>query len=451
MITNFSDLARTPLRETALGIAEAGYGAIEIESVISERIKVEGNVLRIKLRDSESMVDFSDFERVFLVGIGKGSALGCLVLANVLSDRLTQGIALDAQNPESKIPACAEASAGRQNPKLEILVGTHPLPSEANVNATEKIIELAKSLTKKDFLLVLICGGGSSLATASMDELEGATRATKALTLGGADILELNTVRKHLSKFKGGGLAKFTYPATVVSLIASDVLGNDLEMVASGPTILDRTTIEDAEFVLRKYRLDPRDFRLVETPKDRRYFRKTKGVLFVSNEDAVEAMSKKGLELGFSAKIQSLILKGEAKTIFPPFLKIIRPREAIIAAGETTVTFERQAANSKQQGAGKGGRNQEAVLGALSHFFNASHIFQDALVMSFASDARDNTEAAGAIGDYKTFESARESKLDIREYLDNHDSFSFFEKTDDLIFAEKKNFNVADLMLVLRE
>ena len=326
--------------------------------------------------------------------------------------------------------------------KLEILTGTHPLPSKQNVGATQKIVKLAKNLKKDDLLINFICGGGSALACGSQKELKDLILVTKLLTKSGANILELNTVRKHLSEIKGGGLAKIAYPATVVSLIVSDVIGNDLSMVASGPTVFDKTTKKDAEKVLKKYNLNPKRFNLKETPNERKYFKKVKNVLFVCNQDAVLAMNKRAKKLGFKPKIYSLVVKGEARHALLPMLNKIKVGEALLAAGETTVTLDNRPV-------GKGGRNMEAVLGAISNF--QFPISKNLVLLAFATDGRDNTEAAGAIADFSTLEKAKKLKLEPEEFLDQNNSFDFFKKTGDLIFAKSKSFNVSDLMIILRQ
>ena len=457
-IINFKKLAQNSLRRKALLIAEAGYEAIEIEKVIKKRIKLRGNKLKIvhshilenvginknleknavnaELDRLGMEIDLNNFKRIFVIGIGKGSALASAILAKILGKRLNKCIALDINKP-------------LLNSKFLILnskffVGTHPLPSKQNIKATQEIIKLTKSLNEKDLLITFICGGGSALACASKAELKNTTSAIKELTKAGAAISELNTVRKHFSDFKGGNLAKMACPAKVVSLIVSDVCGNDLSNVASGPTVLDKTTKKDAEKILNKYLRKSMLIRaLKETPKDVGCFKNVKNILFVCNQDAIAGMIKKTEELGLKARIHSLALEGEARIAFLPMIKNIKFGETIIAAGETTVSL-------RNQKLGKGGRNQEAVLGAISKFQDSSFKIQDIIVMSFASDAHDNTEAAGAIGDSLTLEKAKKLKLNPQKYLNNHDSFNFFKKTGDLIYAEQKCFNVADLMIVLK-
>lgn len=447
-ILNFKELAKTLLREKTLQIAEAGYGAIDIKKSVSERISSKGDQLEIDFpfAGKKERFDLSRFEKIFLVGIGKGSALASLALAEILGDRLTGGIVLDVQNPVN----CQSLK------NVKCFVGNHPLPGEENAKATKEIMDLAAGLEENDLLINFICGGGSALACAP-GEIEPFIKATSLLTKSGADILELNTVRKHLSDFKGGGLAKIAYPASVISLIVSDVLGNDLSMVASGPTVLDKTTKEDAENILKKFGVNSAEFNFRETEKDEKYFDKVKNFLFVSNRDAVYAMEQKARELGFSPKIHSLELKGEAKDSLAPMAGKIEAGEAILAAGETTVILannQQPTTNDEDKKAfhlagGKGGRNQESVLGLISNYLFL--ISKNLVVLSFASDGRDNSEAAGAIADYLTLEKAGESGLNPADFLKDNNSFCFFEKTEDLLFVEKKYFNVADLMMVIKE
>ncbi|MCL5004349.1 MAG: DUF4147 domain-containing protein [Patescibacteria group bacterium] len=454
IISNFKKLAKNDLRKKALQIAEAGYEAIEIKRVVSRKVKVsrektKEEFLIINTHNKKEKIDLNNYKKIFLVGIGKGSALASVTLAKILGKKLNGGIALDIQKPKLKI----------ENYKLKILTGTHPLPSQQNVNATQKIIKLAKSLGKDDLLITLICGGGSSLMCGSEKELKASQTVFKELTKAGANIMELNTVRKHLSEVKGGGLAKLAYPATVLSLVISDVCGNDLSFVSSGPTVFDKTTKKDAEKILKKYfnvrtsdvsRTSdvPKLIRvLTETPKDKKYFKKVKNILFVCNQDAVMAMLEKAIKLGFSAKIYSLALEGEAMNALLPIVKMVKQKQAIIAAGETTV-------NLKNRPKGKGGRNTEAVLGAVAQIQNsirqpADQILNNLVFISFTSDGRDNTEAAGAIADELTLRKAKKLKMSPIEFLKQNKSFAFFDKTGDLIYAKKRCFNVADLMFVL--
>ena len=444
-IKNFEELATNPLRKKALLIAEAGLNAIDIEKAVDSRIKVEGDILEFHHPAYEKKGDYTswlwgmkinlkEFKRIFIVGIGKGSALASAVLAEKIGDKLTQGIAIDVNEPNLKTYKLKN---------LKTFVGTHPLPSKQNIKATKEVIKLVENLNEDDLLINFICGGGSALACASEKEMEEAAVVFRELTVNGADIKEMNIVRKHISEFKGGGFAKIAYPARAVSLIVSDVIGNDMSTVASGPTVFDMTTKEEAENVFKKYGINSKKFDLLETPKDQRYFKKVKNILFVCNNDAVLAMEEKAKEMELSSRIFSLSYSGEAKEALIKLIDEIWPGGALLAAGETTVTLK----GSKK--IGKGSRNQEAALGLVANYKLLT--IDNIVALAFASDGHDNNEAAGAIVDSETVEKSKKLKLEPEKFLENHDSFHFFEKTGDLIFAEQKSFNVADLMVILKE
>jgi len=449
IITNFKNLAKSPLRKKALQIVEAGYEAINIKKAVLERIKINKNKLFI----SDFFVDLNKYRKIFIIVIGKGSALASAALAEILGKRLAEGIAIDVKKPKLKI----------ENWKLKIFEGTHPNPSAQNIKATKKIVELAEKAGEDDLIISFICGGGSALLCGSEKELKNSREIFSKLTSAGANITEINTIRKHLSEVKGGGLAKIAYPASLISLIIADTplnFKNDrgLSMVASGPTIYDKTIKKDAERVIGKYFnirtsdvFQTSDVQklirvLKETPKNKKYFKKVKNKMFLSNREPIAAMAKKAKQMGFMPKIYSLKLKGEAKDSLVPLINILSYRkvpQVILAGGETIIKLGKNP--------GKGGRNIEAVLGAIHNSqFVIRNKRNNLIIISFASDGRDNTEAAGAIGDILTIDNAEKLKLNFEKYLKNHNTFKFFKKTGDLIFADQKTFNVSDLMLILK-
>jgi glycerate 2-kinase len=438
MINNLKVLAKNPLRKKALLIANAGYEAINIERVVRERIIINKNFLLV----NGEKIDLRKFHRIFILGIGKGSALASLSLAKILGKRLSSGIALDVNKPKSIVNS--SLPTGRQAP-FKVLIGDHPLPSKKNIKATQEIIKLAQKVEKDDLIIAFICGGGSALLCGSEKEMKNSILATKRLTEAGADIVELNTVRKHLSEVKGGGLARLAYPATILSFIASDVptSQDDVSIVASGPFVFDKTIKKDAEKTWKKYFKKNAPFEFLETPKNKEYFKKVKNNLLVSNQDAISAMIKKAKQLQLKPILHSLKVKGEAKNTLSLLTGSKEKGKVVLAGGETTVTL-------KGKNIGKGGRNQEAVLGAITQL-NTENLGLKTVFVSFASDGHDNTKAAGAVGDYLTMEKAKKLKLDPKKYLENHDSFNFFKKTGDLIYADKTSFNVSDLMILLKK
>jgi len=429
VITNFKELATTPLREKALKIINAAYDGIDIKKLTTERICLIGDELHIL----ENKYNLKEYFRVFIVGFGKGSADLAFSLGKILSWRLSDGIVLDVRKPA--IPWFETI------PNIEFLVGSHPLPSSKNIAAATKIEKLVDNLTRRDLLIVLICGGGSILSCSSFQEMSDLIFTDEILTRAAAPIEKINLVRKHFGLFKGGNLAHLAYPAKVVSLIVNDVPSEDLSLVASGLTFKDLSTKKDAATILMDYGLNPFRFNLLETPKDDMFFSNVDNLLFSSNRDAVSLMKKEAVNEEFKVKVETLNLTGEAKDSLSKIYSSINSGEAIIASGETTVKIKKYF--------GKGGRNQEAVLGFLKSIKNTGE--KNFLVASFTSDARDNSEAAGAIGDEEVLKKSAKLNLSLKTFLDDHDSFDFFSRTGDLLYASDSSFNVSDLMLLLKE
>lgn len=424
MIKNFSALATTQLRTDGLTILEAGYKSILTKDVVRSQVQREGDILSLK----DHKIDLTNFSRVFFVAIGKCAVSASEVIEPLLIDRLTSGIVLDV---------CVGNFS-----KLKCCVGTHPFPSEANVVATESIQNLLKDLTNKDLVILVVSGGGSALLCSPLElKAEDLANVNKYFFEQGATIEELNTVRKHLSTIQGGQLAKQMYPATVYSLVFSDVPGNDLSFVASGPTVLDRTTKAEALAIIDKYGgyelSGLKESSLGETPKEEKYFEKVKNILFLTNEQALQTMRKKALELGYSCSIQDSAIQTEATSLGQTLSKLSIPNNSCwLYGGETTVTV---------RGNGQGGRCQELVLSALPH------LVEDYLLIAASSDGWDNTPVAGAIGDRELFEKAKNEGWGVEEYLTRNDSYSFFQKCGGFIDTGRTGANVSDFYLLLKK
>ncbi|MEK7502296.1 MAG: DUF4147 domain-containing protein [Patescibacteria group bacterium] len=423
-IKNFDKLATTPQRKIVLEIVEEALSSIQTENVLNKNFTVLNNKLSVK----DKIFDLSIFQRVFLIGFGKGSAKNSKIIEDKLGEKLTEGYVIDTNPEDFK--------------KIKFTLGTHPLPSPGNVKFTDSVIKRAKelNLTKKDLIIVVICGGGSAMFVhPSKVGLEKKIQVERALLKSSANIMEINTIRQHLSSVKGGGLAQILYPANVASLIFSDVPGNNLSFIASGPTVRDNTTIDDALELLKKYNLLAKlglsyeDF--VENPKEEIYFENVSNILILSNQTALEAMKKKAQDLGFAANIYSYKFQAEARKAGEELIKNTKNGTILLVGGETTV---------KVTGAGAGGRNQEVILGALS-FLDGN-----TLISSFDSDGWDNSHFAGAIGDIETVKKAKELNLNPQEFLDSDSSLSFFEKTGDGIETGRLPSNVSDLMIVCK-
>lgn len=365
-IKNYKLLAKSKLRKDALGIAEAGLQAIDTKK----------NILKTNILNNLKA------KRIFVIAVGKCAYEASQALEERLGDKIYKGISLDVCQGELI--------------RIKCIQGTHPLPSEQNIKATKKIIKLLKETREDDLVLFIISGGGSTLLSEHNDEED----IMKELLKSGKNIYDINKIRKTLSSARAGGLTKYAYPSRVISLIFSDVPGNDISFISSGPT--------------------------VQHDQDDKYFNKVDNILFISNKVALRAMLRKSQELGYDLDIISANLQGEARKIGPTIID-----NPGLYGGETTV---------KVKGKGKGGRNQELCLSTLPYIKNQ-------LILAIASDGIDNSEHAGAICDIIT----KESGVRSQEYLENNNSFNFFKKTKDAIITGKTGSNVSDLIIILHD
>lgn len=423
-IRNFDQLASTPQRKIVLTLIEEALSSIQSENVINKEVKVEGNNLSINgenLPAGRQVFDLSNFNRIFLIGFGKGSARNSRLIEEKLGDKLTEGYVIDT-NPETFS-------------KIKFTQGTHPLPSQTNIDFVNNVLDITQNLTEKDLVIVVITGGGSSLFESPNVDLNKLVEINSALLKSGATISEMNTLRKHLSKVKGGGLAKHLYPAKIVTIIASDVPGNDLSTISSGPTVKDQTTIEDAKVILDKITRSDLAVDLSETAKEDKYFANVSNILVLSNLTALNAMKKKAEELGYKAETLSDKFEGDAKTAGKELIAKTNSGSILLIGGETTV---------KVKGHGAGGRNQALVLGAILN------IDERTVISSFDSDGWDNSNFAGAIGDINTVNKVKELNLNPQEFLDNDNSLEFFEKIGDGIETGRLPSNVSDLIIILK-
>jgi glycerate-2-kinase len=291
---------------------------------------------------------------------------------------------------------------------------------------------------------VLVSGGGSALLSYPDSEYEQGAKLYDAFLKSGKTISEINTVRKHLSLMKGGGLAKIAYPATVVGLIFSDVPGDKFEDVASGPTYKDKTTLEDAQNIIKANNLG--EFDLVETPKEDKYFEKVKNFVLVSNKIALEAMAKKVHELNLAVNIVSTDLYDEVGESLRKIFHITEEFKKNISGSVSLAAGEPSLVVSKN--VGKGGRNLHMGLEVIK---NKLITDDKSVFISFASDGMDNTDMAGAVVDMETIKKAELLGLNSVEYCDNFDSYNFFKQTGDLIDTGPTGANVSDLMILLNK
>ncbi len=419
-IRNFGKLATNPGRRDALNILEAGYEAINTERIMLSKIKIEGDELIIKNKS----YDLSIYKNIYFIGVGKCALEAGRVMEIIMGDRIRDGVVID------NVKGTLE--------RIRTYYGTHPWPSEKNISATKEIMELLERSTEDDLIIVVISGGGSALMCMPYESsCQDLIDISRTMTKKGADIYELNTVRKHLSAIKGGQMAQMAYPAETISLLFSDVLGDDISVIASGPTVKDGTTVYDAEEILKKYGIFNKDNLppLRTTPKEDKWFERVANILIATNSDAIEAMEVEARELGYETVPGNKKVSGKARIVGEQFAKTnLLPGRVQISGGETTVDIK---------GSGEGGRNQETALGALSH------ISDNAVFIAAGSDGIDNTDAAGAICDKEIKERAEKLHLDPNQFISDNDSYNFFARVGGQIMTGPTGSNVSDLYILL--
>ncbi|OGD81536.1 hypothetical protein A3J17_05340 [Candidatus Curtissbacteria bacterium RIFCSPLOWO2_02_FULL_40_11] len=422
-IKNYEALATSTERKIVLDLIEAAVASIQPELILRKNFSLQNKTLTIQ----DKVLNIDEYERIFLIGFGKGSAKIASIIEKVLGDLLTKGYVIDVTSENFS--------------KIDFTLGTHPLPSQANIDFTKNVVDKLSNLSEKDLVLIVTCGGGSVMFEKPYSlTLDRMIEVNRALLHSGADIHEMNAVRKHLDIVKGGDFAKIVYPATVFNMIFSDVPGNDLSVIASGPTVKDKTTVEDTLNVLKKYHIEeklkllPTDF--IEFPKDEKYFEKVQNILMLSNLTALEAMKQKAIDLHNTAKIFSDEFQADAGEAGKKLIGEAPPHSVLLTGGETSL---------KVTGSGKGGRNQHLVLAALPYISSGT------VIASFDSDGWDNTPACGAIADFQTAEKAKSRNLDFKKYLGDNDSFAFFKAVGDAILTDRLPTNVSDIMIVFKK
>jgi glycerate-2-kinase len=425
MVTkNFESLARTPLRKQALLIGEAVYGAINTKAVIDRTVKYNEKTELLKV--ASRSFDLKKYKRVLCIGFGKVALEAVTELQAKLQQKIVCGFVIDLK----------EGSLGN----IVCRVGTHPYPSMVNVEATKELLEMLSGSTKDDLILFVVSGGGSSLLCSPHEmSCEVQVSIIASLTAVGSPIRDINTVRKHISNVKGGQLAKLCYPATVVSLIFSDVPGDDMSLVASGPTVLDSTTVQDAKEILNRYNVLDKcglaSCSLLETPKDKKYFENVYNVIVVSSKEAVSAAKTKAEDLGWKVSVYSDCYEGNAHEVGKKVVKLVQKGQCLIGAGETTVIIK---------GHGLEGRSQAMALAALPY------LEEEQVLLTLASDGQDHSDAAGALVDANSLRVAQKLGLDGQVYLDNNDSYHYLESTGDLVFTGITGSNISDFFICLR-
>ena len=447
LVENGETLLNKKARRLALESLEHALEAADPRQLLEARLNLKGSTLKV---DKHSF-DLAKYRNIYVIGGGKASGAMAEALEQILGKRITKGVVNVPHGSKNKTRI------------IQLHGANHRVPDQAGVEGTRRILKIAEDAEENDLIICLISGGGSSLMPLPTDDvsLEDKKKITNALLKSGATINEINTVRKHISDFKGGWLAKKAYPATILNLILSDVVGDPLDFIASGPTVPDSTTFDDAAKVLQKYNLwekGPASIRKVlsdgkralipETPKaGDRVFKKVTNVVVGNNRSSSLAACENLRSSGLNTLLLTATLEGEARQVgiilastvrevFASENPVRRPA-GIVAGGETTVTVT---------GKGKGGRNQEVPLAAASRLKDTDGV----AIASLSTDGIDGpTDAAGAVVDGKTLERAMKVGMRPDEYLADNDSYNFFSKLGDLIFTGPTGTNVNDISVIV--
>ena len=435
------------MRADAAFIFESAVEAVDALECVKRFVRLDGQVLRIGGVD----YNLDAFDRVVVVGTGKASPRMGVALEAELGDRISNGVINTKYEHAEPLD------------RIRIVECGHPVPDEAGVEGTREILAALRAADDRTLVICLISGGGSALMPAPSEGISlPEKQATTLLLLEcGANIVELNAVRKHLSRVKGGGLARAAYPATVVSLMLSDVIGDPMDVIASGPTVPDTSTFKACMEIFQKYEVSNRlpgavlkrfeagvSGEIPETPKSGdAVLERCHNVIVGSNGLAVAAADERARDLGYNTLVLSTRLEGEAREVAHIYSAIgkeilasgapLAVPACVIAGGETTVTV---------RGNGKGGRNQELVLAGAMHLAG----WDGTVLFSGGTDGTDGpTDAAGAIADARTISRAESAGLSAIGSLKNNDAYHFFKPLGDLVMTGPTGTNVADVAFVM--
>jgi glycerate 2-kinase len=441
-------------RHHALQIFRAALQAADPYRAVLAHMSFDGRVLKT----GGKRYRLDAFDRIQVIGAGKAGASMARAVERLLGRRISGGFI--------NVPDGVSARLHR----IQLHPCGHPIPDERGAEGARRILEIARSAGPRDLLIALISGGASAMLPAPapplMRERPGSAQSfnpagtgslkdkqalTRQLLASGATIQEMNTVRKHLSLIKGGQLAQAASPATVIALLLSDVVGDDPGVIGSGPTVPDSSTVADAVRILEKYGVSVAADALHETPKPGDpVFARSHHVVVGSNRQAIAAAEACSRKLGYRTMVLSTTIEGETREIARMHAAIareilssnrpIRRPSCLLSGGETTVTV---------RGRGLGGRNQEFVLAALLALEGGA-VDESFTILSAGTDGIDGpTDAAGAIADASTLTRAASLGLDARRFLDDNDSYRFFEPLDALLKTGPTGTNVADVRVLL--
>ena len=435
------------LRRDAELIFSAGTEAVKGDQAIRQHVRTDASGLHI----DELVFDINRFENIWITGAGKASAAMADAIEKQLGDKIKGGV------------ISVKYGHGLKLEKIRTIEAGHPVFDQNSVTAAEEIMSVARSANAEDMVIFLLSGGGSALMAnpvppLTMDEKQDAI---KTLLLSGADIDSINTIRKHISAIKGGQLAAAAYPANLITLIISDVVGDKLDAIGSGPTVPDTSTYGDCLQIVEKYNLsgklpakimarltDGAAGKLPETPRaNDPVFATSHARVIADNGLALAAARKRAASLGYNTVILSSSIEGDtgaaAKMLSSIAIEVKKsgnpvPAPAcILSGGETTVAVT---------GDGQGGRNQEFALASAFEIAGRGNI----VVLCGGTDGTDGpTDAAGGITDSTTILNAREKGICAETFLNNNDSYNFLNRTGELLVTGPTNTNVMDLRIFL--
>ncbi len=433
------------MREHARRIYSAALAAVDPAGAVKNALSLSGGLLSI----GPHSLNVRDYDQIVVVGAGKASAPMAQALEQVLGP----------------LPGLVVVKDGHLAPTRSITLreASHPLPDARGVEAGRGIIGILKRAGAKTLVFNLLSGGGSALMVAPAPgiNLADKQKTTSLLLAAGADIGQMNAVRKHLSRLKGGGLAQLARPALVVNLVISDVVGDRLDTIASGPCVPDSSTWREVADIFEKFKLWDKlpaavvkrvnlglAGRIADTPKKEGEFAHVLTHIVAGNRVALAAARAKAQELGYNVLVLTSLWEGDTTAAAIAHVAIAReisqaaqplaPPACVLSGGETTVVLP--------DSHGLGGRNQEFALAALERLAGQPGI----LVLSLGTDGTDGpTNAAGALADAAGWHKAAELGLSIKDYLSRHDAYNFFAQTGGLIVTGPTNTNVMDLHLVL--
>jgi hydroxypyruvate reductase len=451
----------TPARATALACVRAGIAAAHPDRVVADAVGLDGDRLRV----GDATHDLGDYDEVLVLGGGKAAGAVATALERTLGDRVDGGavVTVDPGDADGASGSASPSSAGSEGPeRVERHYGSHPVPDERGLAGAERVRDLAAAADERTLVLAAVTGGGSALLPAPAGDVSLANlrETTEALLGAGADIEEINAVRAHLSTLKGGGLAGAAAPATVVGLVLSDVVGDDLAVIASGPTAPDPSTFDDAIAVLDRYGVDPptpvrrrlergRDGEVPETPgPNDPAFDRVENHVVGSAYTALDAARAAARERGYDTCLLSSRVRGEAREAARTHAAIavesastgdpVSPPAVVLAGGECTVTVT---------GGGEGGPNLEFALSA-GVDLAADGVGERVALAAVDTDGRDGgTAAAGGLVDGTTVEDAAAA----RDALADNDALPALAERDAVLHTGPTGTNVNDLRVAVVE